>query len=71
MKTALLLASVLALTLGAGCTTDCESRCERDYRDCLEDPGMSSVQCDVGLDQCYVSCGTMGSPVTTAAPDGG
>lgn len=67
MKTALALAAALLFTLGAGCALDCEGQCENDYRDCLEDPGMTGVQCDVGLDQCLASCGAGAS----GAPDGG
>jgi len=64
---AALAAWLLASTL-TGC--DCESSCEDDYRDCLEDPTMGSIECDIGYDQCLLSCNPMGAGAT-AAPDGG
>lgn len=70
MKVTLVLAALLALGLGAGCALGCEGQCEDDYRDCLADPNMTAVQCDIGFDQCLLSCDSMASP-TSAAPDGG
>jgi len=60
-----LFAVALAAAAIAGC--DCDSNCDREYRDCLEDPVTEPIQCDVAYGMCSDSCGAG----FTAAPDGG
>lgn len=59
--------SVLVLlgVVAAGC--DCPADCERQYRECVDDPDISMIQCDIGYDQCLDSC----NAALGVAPDGG
>jgi len=60
-----ILALLLAATALAGC--DCDSNCDREYQDCLEDPVTEAIQCDIAYGMCSDSC----AAGFAAAPDGG
>lgn len=59
------LLAMLLFTL-AGC--DCESRCDQDHHDCLNDGELEPIQCDVALSSCYDGCR---APLGAAPGDGG
>lgn len=48
---------LLGLAISVGSCADCPTSCQNSYENCLEDPSTEPIQCDIGYDQCLVSCG--------------